>query len=139
MMPAFSSVLISTRKMSLDSRIRSRRSSSVIASTSAAWASCQSMPNLAKTSFICSGLIRLNSRVWKQCAAQSSMMFCSSADSLGIVRSAQILPNLWWNASSVMTSCISLTSSGSRALLNMVAKAPMARPSTSICMPTIFL
>jgi hypothetical protein len=59
--------------------------------------------------------------------------------SFGMVRSAQIFPNLWWKASSVMTSCVSFFASGSFHSLKIVAKAPMARPSTSICMPMIFL
>ena len=55
-----------------------------------------------------------------------------------MVAAAQILPNLWWNASSVMTNWQSRRSSGSLDFTYSVANAPMASPSTSICIPTIF-
>ena len=69
---------------------------------------------------------------------EQAALSLSAGLSLGMVRSAQILPNLWWKASSVMTSCTSRLSSGSLACACRLAKAPMARPSSSICTPTSF-
>ena len=56
-----------------------------------------------------------------------------------MVLAAQMRPNRWWKASSLITSWTRRRSTGSLVCAFSVAKAPIARPSTSICMPTIFL
>jgi hypothetical protein len=141
MMPAFSSVFTSTRKMLVApscSRDGSRRLHVHGGHARDDLVRIEAELGIEDAHLV--GRDQVEQQRLEAVAAQSLDDLVLFLGKLRDVRSAQIFPNLWWKASSVMTSCVSFLPSGSsRARCKKVAKAPMARPSTSICMPMIFL